>query len=178
MATIALAACTAGPEQLEAQRLVVAHEGTRPPARDSVRVLHMFATWPIDERDAVSSHFGARLPSFAGASVDHRGTDWAIAYGEPVYSIAAGTVTHTGSSRFGYGNQITIQHAPPHETITTVYAHLADVPLLRAGDIVLLGEAIGRVGSTGVSSGPHLHFELHQAGVQVDPVVWLVANAA
>jgi murein DD-endopeptidase MepM/ murein hydrolase activator NlpD len=98
----------------------------------------------------------------------HAGIDLAAGVGAPISAVAAGTVASAGSEG-GYGNAVRVQH--DHGTVT-VYAHLSEV-LVSAGQRVTAGTYLGREGSTGNSTGPHLHFEVRVGGVPVDPAPWL-----
>src|SRR6266852_5321756 len=95
----------------------------------------------------------------------HSGIDLAGPLGTPIYAATAGTVT-LGRERGGYGLYIVLTRDP---RLITLYGHL-DWPLVHAGDVVAAGQPIGLMGSTGNSTGPHLHFEVRIAGVPVDPL--------
>jgi len=95
----------------------------------------------------------------------HSGIDLAGPLGTPIYAATAGTVT-LGRERGGYGLYIVLTRDP---RLSTLYGHL-DWPLVHAGDVVAAGQVIGLMGSTGNSTGPHLHFEVRIAGVPVDPL--------
>lgn len=89
--------------------------------------------------------------------------------GDPVASSAAGIVTVALESDYGYGWRVEIDHG---NGLTSLYAHLSAFAV-KAGDRVGQGQRIGLVGSSGVSTGPHLHFEVRAAGVPVDPLPYL-----
>ncbi|MCB5286898.1 MAG: M23 family metallopeptidase [Candidatus Cloacimonetes bacterium] len=112
----------------------------------------------------VSSSFGKRLDPFTGRWANHQGVDYRAAYGTPVYAVAAGTVS---SARYngGYGKEVRIKHP---SGMMTLYAHLQNFSV-RAGQSVKRGQIIGRVGSTGRSTGAHLHFGLHSGGSFINP---------
>ena len=96
----------------------------------------------------------------------HRGTDFAAPQGRPVYAAAKGIVRHVAVLS-GYGNVVYIDHGTH---LTTVYAHMARFEKgLRSGNRVSKGQVIGYVGSTGLSTGPHLHYEIRLDGVHKDP---------
>jgi murein DD-endopeptidase MepM/ murein hydrolase activator NlpD len=95
----------------------------------------------------------------------HSGIDLAGPLGTPVHAATAGTVT-LRRERGGYGLYILVTRDPQ---LSTLYGHL-DWPLVQAGDVVAAGQAIALMGSTGNSTGPHLHFEVRIAGVPVDPL--------
>jgi murein DD-endopeptidase MepM/ murein hydrolase activator NlpD len=116
-----------------------------------------------------SSNFGFRLHPVLGIWRLHAGQDLAAPEGTPVVAALSGQVVSSGLAG-GYGLAIEIEHDNPRRR--TLYGHLSEL-FVKAGDRVRQGEVIGRVGSTGLSTGPHLHFELRlpQAGgwVAVDP---------
>jgi murein DD-endopeptidase MepM/ murein hydrolase activator NlpD len=115
---------------------------------------------------SVSARFGQRGGWSSGF---HTGTDFAIGSGAAVVAAAPGTVVSTGYNG-AYGNQIQIRHA---DGITTTYNHLSSIAV-RTGQGVGGGDFIGRVGTTGRSTGPHLHFEvLAPDGGFRDPIAWL-----
>jgi murein DD-endopeptidase MepM/ murein hydrolase activator NlpD len=95
----------------------------------------------------------------------HSGVDLAAPLDTPVYAATTGQVS-LGRERGGYGLYIVIIH---DSRLSTLYGHL-DLPLVQAGDAVSAGQAIALMGSTGNSTGPHLHFEVRIAGVPVDPL--------
>lgn len=112
----------------------------------------------------ISSGFGFRLHPLLGYSRLHKGTDFAADWGAPVQAMADGWVSRAGWSG-GYGQMIVIAHSGD---LGSGYAHLSRLAVT-AGDRVRRGQVIGYVGSTGLSTGPHLHFEVYQNGVAVDP---------
>lgn len=114
---------------------------------------------------AINSRFGMRrLGGEPGARM-HKGVDIAAPTGTAVYSAAEGEIIRIGRQPEGYGNFIEIRHP---NGMTTMYAHLSRIDVA-SGDRVLGGERIGLVGSTGYSTGPHLHFEVRRNGTQVNP---------
>lgn len=122
--------------------------------------------WPLHGR--ITSYFGRRNLGL-GTSNFHRGIDVAAPTGTPVYAARSGTVVFSGWSTSGYGYLIRIRHMGGDETW---YGHFSTL-LSSVGDHVSQGEPIGLVGSTGISTGPHLHFELHESGSAVDPIGYL-----
>ena len=118
--------------------------------------------WPATGR--ISSHFGFRNISVAG-NRNHGGIDIAAASGTPVLASRSGTVTFSGRNG-AYGYVIYLDHPDGSQTR---YAHLSAL-LAAAGQNVRQGDTIGLVGSTGASTGPHLHFEIRQQGVALDPL--------
>jgi murein DD-endopeptidase MepM/ murein hydrolase activator NlpD len=112
-----------------------------------------------------TSAFGPRIHPVTGKARQHEGVDLAAPTGTPFRAAAGGTVSFAGA-RGGYGNLVIVDH--PDGT-STRYAHAARLDV-RPGQQVRAGEVLGAVGSTGMSTGPHLHFELRRAGGQaVDP---------
>ncbi|RPF54374.1 murein hydrolase activator EnvC family protein [Aquisalibacillus elongatus] len=118
------------------------------------------------------SHFGQRWHPIHQEYRSHNGIDIASARGTPIYAAATGVVytTHTGCARYsnncsggGFGNSIFITHNVDGQEIDTVYAHLSEV-YVNEQQVVQAGEMIGRMGSTGDSTGDHLHFEVHPGG--------------
>ncbi len=111
-----------------------------------------------------SSGFGQRVDPMGNGTGFHPGLDIAAGAGTPVVAAAAGEVIHAGPTGT-YGNMIAVRLADGTETR---YAHLSAVGV-KVGDRVLAGSPLGAVGSTGRSTGPHLHFEVRRAGKAVDP---------
>jgi murein DD-endopeptidase MepM/ murein hydrolase activator NlpD len=116
----------------------------------------------------LTSGFGKRKAPTAGASTYHKGQDWAVPRNTPVYASSGGKVIKAGWGS-GYGYCVYIDHG---NGMVTRYAHLNKV-LVKAGQRVSQGERIGLSGNTGISSGPHLHFEILVNGKQVDPKLYL-----
>lgn len=110
--------------------------------------------WPV-EGGAISQGFSAR----------HKALDIAVPIGTPVRAADNGIVVKSGYSTVGYGGRVIIDHQIDY---TTLYAHLTQA-LVQEGDVVVKGQIIGYVGSTGNSTGPHLHFELRDFGYLIDP---------
>ena len=120
--------------------------------------------WPTDG-GYISSPFGGRPNPFSGYGRDwHPGIDIAVDYGTPVYASAAGYVQQAGWYG-GYGKYVRLSHDFGYET---AYGHMSRLAV-SAGSFVKKGEVIGYVGSTGYSTGPHLHFEVMKYGEQVNP---------
>jgi murein DD-endopeptidase MepM/ murein hydrolase activator NlpD len=122
---------------------------------------------------AVSSGFGYRDDPFLGRRALHAGLDFVAATGTEVRATAPGVVVSAGWSG-GYGKMIEIRHA---NGVSTRYGHLSAV-LVQRGENIGAGTAIGRVGSTGRSTGPHLHYETRRDGAPVDPAIYLAAGKA
>ncbi|WP_299039960.1 M23 family metallopeptidase [uncultured Pseudokineococcus sp.] len=125
--------------------------------------------WVLPTSGPVTSPFGMRMHPIRGVMRMHNGQDLAPPAGTPVVAAAAGTVTHSGPMGT-YGNLVIIDH---DGGVQTYYAHLQNGLLPLVGTPVQAGQLIARVGSTGGSTGPHLHFEVRVAGEPVDPVAYL-----
>ncbi len=125
---------------------------------------------PLSGDQAISSNFGARSDPFLHSAAMHTGLDFKSPYGNPVHSSSAGRVIGAGHQG-GYGNMVEIDHG---YGITTRYAHLSSI-LVDVGDSVAKGEKLGLVGSTGRSTGPHLHYETRIDGEATDPMRFLQA---
>jgi murein DD-endopeptidase MepM/ murein hydrolase activator NlpD len=116
----------------------------------------------------ISSGFGVRMDPFTGEEGVHKGVDFAAPAGSDVLAVAAGIVTWAGP-REGYGNLVEVNHGKGY---STRYAHNSTI-LVKVGDEVQRGQAIATVGSTGRSTGPHVHFEVLRGGVQVNPMTFV-----
>lgn len=121
----------------------------------------------------ISSYFGKRQDPFTGRSNFHGGVDFAGVVGSEVVAVAAGVVTWAGE-RSGYGTLIEVNHGNGY---VTRYAHNRR-SLVNVGDTVTRGQAIAEMGSTGRSTGPHVHFEVLRSGKQVDPLTFVRRQAA
>ncbi|HEV3182027.1 MAG TPA: M23 family metallopeptidase [Steroidobacteraceae bacterium] len=113
----------------------------------------------------ISSYFGERADPFDGLETFHKGVDFAGTPGSPVVAVAAGVVTWAGE-RTGYGKLVEINHG---DGFATRYAH-NERTLVTVGQTVKRGETVALMGSTGRSTGPHVHFEVLRNGRQVDPL--------
>ncbi len=120
----------------------------------------------------ISSIFGNRKDPFTGRLAFHPGIDFAAYEGTTVVSAGAGTVSFVGQIS-GYGNAIEVTHA---DGLVSLYGHLSAF-IAKEGDVVDVGTPIGRVGSTGRSTGPHLHFEVRRGDDPVNPAPYLSAGA-
>ncbi len=118
----------------------------------------------------ITSTFGTRKDPFLGRLALHSGIDFRTPTGTPIYSSGAGTVVSAGRSG-GYGNLVEIDHG---HGFTTRYAHLSEI-LVSKGDTVIAGQPIGKAGSTGRSTGPHLHYEVRHNGDAIDPMRFIKA---
>jgi murein DD-endopeptidase MepM/ murein hydrolase activator NlpD len=107
---------------------------------------------------------------------NHHGTDFQAASGTPIRSVAAGKVIEVGSGGSG-GNYLIIEHEINGHTVETSYLHMVTTPIAKLGETVEALQIIGNVGSTGRSTGPHLHLGVKVDGVEQDPAAWLELNA-
>lgn len=124
--------------------------------------------WPVSSR-RITSPFGNRNTGIAGASTNHKGVDiGGVYYSSEVHAAKAGTVIVSQYSS-SYGNYVVVSHGSGN---TTLYAHMSSRSV-SVGQWVDQGDVLGITGSTGISSGPHLHFEITENGVRVDPLQYL-----
>ena len=124
-------------------------------------------TRPVDS-ELTGSRFGRRVDPFTGASAMHTGLDFPGPKGAPIYAAAGGVVV-TALRHAEYGNMVEIDHG---NDIVTRYAHTSRM-LVKVGDLIKGGQKIGLIGSTGRSTGPHLHFEVWVSGRYKDPAKFL-----
>lgn len=143
--------------------------------RDHDRLNRLVASIPIARPHSgeleLSSGFGARLDPFLRTWAMHSGIDFRGATGEPVFASGSGRVSHAAALG-GYGLLVEIDHG---NGITTRYAHLSRIEV-KEGDLVAVGQRVGRIGSTGRSTGPHLHYETRVNGEAVDPMRFVRAG--
>jgi len=126
------------------------------------------AIQPVSNQDLsrVASGFGIRIDPVYKTKKMHAGLDFAAPQGTPIYATADGVVKLAGYSEGGYGNHVIINHGYGYETL---YGHMVRVKS-HTGEKVKRGEVIGYVGSTGKSTGPHCHYEVHKNGQKLDPI--------
>ncbi len=126
------------------------------------------AIQPVSNQDLnrIASGFGYRIDPIYKTPKMHAGLDFSAPQGTPIYATADGTVKTTGYSDVGYGNHVVVNHGFGYETL---YGHMVRIKA-RARQKIKRGEVIGYVGSTGKSTGPHLHYEVHKNGQKLDPV--------
>lgn len=139
------------------------------------RLLNSVAFTPMGypRLSAITSAFGYRSDPFDGESAElHPGIDFRGAKGDPVHVTADGKVVFTGR-KGGYGNCIIVQHKNDFQTL---YGHLSHIDV-RDGQSVKTGDVIGKVGSTGRSTGTHLHYEVRKNGRPINPVKFLTLNS-
>jgi murein DD-endopeptidase MepM/ murein hydrolase activator NlpD len=120
--------------------------------------------WPVPSCSIITSRFGYRTSPTAGASTYHGGLDIGAGQGATIVAAGSGTVI-LASYNGGYGNCVMINHG---NGIVTLYGHMESISVSN-GQQVSKGQTIGKVGSTGVATGPHCHFEIRVNGAQVDP---------
>lgn len=162
LAALEAAAAEAARKQNEANST---HSGN---AGSSVIVGNGTFAHPCPGYRRISSYFGYRKQPLPGASTNHKGMDFAAATGTPIYAAMAGTVISSGYSG-NAGKMIVINHG---NGMTTYYMH-CNVLFVRAGEKVTKGQNIAQVGSTGNSTGPHLHFQVNVNGVPTNPLNYL-----
>ena len=131
-------------------------------------VIAIPAEKPVRQAEFTSG-FGVRSDPFKGYAAMHAGIDLSGPYGTPIYATADGTVSNAGWNSGGYGNLIKVDHG---RGIETRYGHLSQI-LVHAGDRITRGQLIGRMGSTGRSTGNHLHYEVRIDGRAVNPIPFM-----
>lgn len=122
--------------------------------------------WPC--KGEMTSKFGNRVHPVYGIGRFHAGCDFTADYGTEIYATAAGTIETSGWLG-GYGKTIEIDHG---RNLKTLYGHCSEL-LVKKGDKVIKGQLIAKVGTTGLSSGPHCHYEVHKGKKQIDPEPYL-----
>ena len=133
--------------------------------------------WPTLDTSYITSSYGTRVHPIQGIIKNHDGIDIGGAMGDPIYAAADGIVIYSDFNTGGYGNMIMIDHGISSEGIKVVslYGH-GNKLLKQVGDSVRQGDIIMEMGSTGRSTGPHLHFEVRENGTHVDPKKYLSSN--
>jgi murein DD-endopeptidase MepM/ murein hydrolase activator NlpD len=131
-------------------------------------------TGPVSFLRPVAGPIGDGFGAPRAGGRRHQGIDFPVAYGTPVGAAGVGTTIFAAHNYGGYGNLVVIQHRLGY---TTWYAHLASITT-SVGQSVVGGTEIGRVGSTGYSTGPHLHFEVRRYNTPIDPVPMLLSTVA
>ncbi len=124
------------------------------------------------ETNWFSSNFGWRIDPFTGFSTFHEGIDFMSPTGRPIRAAGAGVVVYSGKHP-QYGNMVEIDHG---NGLVTRYAHASKLDV-KVGDVVVIGQKVAEVGSTGRSTGPHLHFEVRVRGAAVNPNKYLQKNS-
>ena len=153
---------------LEAYQLKSFDEITRLVKNKEVWLASMPSIQPISNKNLtrIGSGFGYRIDPVYKDRRAHKGIDFASPLGTPIYATGNGKVVDAGFSTGGHGNRVVINHGFGYQTL---YGHMYRIKA-RVGDEVKRGEVIGYVGSTGKSTGPHVHYEVHHNGVEVDPI--------
>jgi murein DD-endopeptidase MepM/ murein hydrolase activator NlpD len=147
-------------------------EGFYSPQGESV--VRSFLRTPMDA-SKITSHFGMREHPILGFSALHAGVDFAAPSGTPILAAGNGKVVMAGPNG-GYGNYVRLQHT---SDVGTAYAHMSRIgPGIKPGVAVRQGQVIGFVGTTGLSTGPHLHYEFLRGGRQVNPLAQKFAMRA
>ncbi len=133
-----------------------------------VKLASIPAIQPVSNKQLghIASGFGMRIDPVYGTPKMHKGLDFAAPQGTPIYATGNGTVTTAIGSAGGFGNHVVINHGYGYETL---YGHMVRMKV-QSGQKIKRGEVIGWVGSTGKSTGPHCHYEVHINGQEVDPV--------
>jgi murein DD-endopeptidase MepM/ murein hydrolase activator NlpD len=137
--------------------------------KDKEKLLaHTPAIQPVSNKDLsrIASGFGYRIDPVYKTVKFHAGLDFTAPQGTPIYATADGRITTAGNTGNGYGNHVVINHGYGYESL---YGHMVRVKA-RNGQVVKRGEVIGWVGSTGKSTGPHCHYEVHKNGQKIDPI--------
>ena len=125
--------------------------------------------WPVTTSRRITSPYGNRNTGIPGASTNHKGVDiGGVGYTTEVHAAKAGTVIVSQRSS-SYGEYVVVSHGSGN---TTLYAHMSSRSV-SVGDYVDQGDVLGITGSTGISSGPHLHFEITENGSRVTPLNYL-----
>ncbi|MCK0470212.1 M23 family metallopeptidase [Halalkalibacter sp. APA_J-10(15)] len=155
-------------DNLTLQGLIESYQTTIADIHEMSEALKRVPTaWPADVQ-TITSHYGLREDPFRRTSAFHSGIDLGGPTGTPIYAGADGSVT-LAQYYGGYGNTIIIEHSSTYETL---YAHLSEMKV-ETGQEVKKGEIIGSLGSTGRSTGPHLHYEIWKYGEPVDPYPYM-----
>lgn len=134
--------------------------------------------WPFPQAVPVSSGFGSRqVANCSYCSTFHEGFDFVPGLGTPIGAISAGVVSQADTTG-SYGNHVMIDHVINGQKVQSLYAHMLSGSItVSVGQTVTVAQVLGQVGSTGNSTGPHLHLEIHLNGTPIDPFKWLKANA-
>lgn len=161
------------------EKALAAQEAAEAAAREEIRRLTQGSTsvgaysggkfkWPCDST-YITSPYGTRTHPVTGKVRTHAGIDVGAAHGTNIYAAADGVVLVAGWNTGGYGNYVVINHG---SGITTLYAHCSALNV-SAGQSVKKGQVIAKIGSTGLSTGPHLHFEVLVNGAHTNPMAYM-----
>jgi murein DD-endopeptidase MepM/ murein hydrolase activator NlpD len=135
--------------------------------------------WPFPVPVPITYGFGPRqVPGCGYCSTFHEGVDFTPGAGVAIQAIADGVVSKVAFDSGGLGNNVTIDHNVNGQKVQSVYGHMLTGSVrVVVGQMVKVTDEVGQVGSTGASTGAHLHLEIHLDGTPVDPFAWLKANA-
>ncbi|MBN9151126.1 MAG: M23 family metallopeptidase [Cryobacterium sp.] len=134
--------------------------------------------WPFPVAVPITDGFGPRVSPCSGCSTNHTGLDMLAGNGAPIGVIADGVVIGVNNQDWSYGQVVVVEHVINGQRVESWYAHMLPGSIqVNVGDQLKVGDQIGLVGSTGASTGSHLHLEIRPDGVAVDPFQWLKANA-
>lgn len=167
------------PDFLRALEALAAELGDRERKLQAMEAIFMNRSLQDEVRPAgrpirrgwISSYFGMRTDPFTGLREFHKGMDFAGKLGSEVIAVASGVVTWAGD-RYGYGRLVEINHGNGY---VTRYGHNKELRV-KVGDVVSKGQVIALMGSSGRSTGPHVHFEVHYKGKPVNPARYLAAR--
>lgn len=154
-------------DEMEAQSKALERIIAELQAKEGLPARQLSMIWPVTGY-WITSYYGWRYHPVLGYDRFHSGIDYAADYNVPIKAAESGKVIFAGENG-GYGNCVIIDHGGG---ISTLYGHCNKL-LVKAGDIVVKGQQIALVGSTGLSTGPHLHFEVRVNGETTDPLKWL-----
>ena len=150
----------------------------RPDANAYSNDLTSAVQWPFPVGVIISDYFGSRTAPCSGCSSDHKGVDFTPGEGTPIGSIAAGRVVAVfPTDGGGLGVHVIVEHVIDGVTYQSVYGHMLEGSVaVQVGQVVNVGDELGKVGNTGSSTGAHLHLEVHQGDVKIDPFAFLKAK--
>ncbi|MCS0499703.1 M23 family metallopeptidase [Protaetiibacter mangrovi] len=135
--------------------------------------------WPFPYEVPITDGYGPRAAPCSGCSTFHYAIDLVPGAGTPIYAIADGVVIAHTDGHGSWGNFVQIQHTINGRTVISSYAHMqTGSSPLQVGDRISVGDFVGLVGATGQVTAPHLHLEIEDDGVRVDPFIWLTQNTA
>ena len=151
-------------QQQQTQQQAQQSETTTAPSVPKVTGTGSFS-WPVPSCTYITSRFGLRIHPVYGTEKYHNGLDVGAGYGAAIVAADSGSVIRAGNSGDGYGNCVIIDHGNGYQTL---YGHMSSVSVSE-GQAVTKGDTIGYVGSSGLSTGPHCHFEVWSGGSRIDP---------
>jgi hypothetical protein len=134
----------------------------------------MPAIQPVSNKDLrrLSSFFGYRMDPFYKVMKHHEGVDFSAPVGTDIYATGDGVVVEVGGAKRGYGNSVMIDHGFGY---TTFYAHCSKI-IVKKGQQIKRGQIIAKVGNTGKSTAPHLHYEVHKNNKPIDPINYFFSD--